>query len=109
MSLARTLGIGLRGLEGQLIEIEADVGNGIPAFILLGLPDAALNESRERIRAAARNSGIALPNRRLTVNLTPATVHKRGSGFDVAIVLAALAAGDARDVDDLAVEFSHAG
>ncbi len=92
MSLARTLGICLSGLEGQLIEIEADIGNGIPAFILLGLPDAALNESRERIRAAARNSGVPLPNRRLTVNLTPATVHKRGSGFDLAIVLAALAA-----------------
>ncbi|MFL4472488.1 YifB family Mg chelatase-like AAA ATPase [Paeniglutamicibacter sp. MACA_103] len=92
MSLARTLGIGLTGLNGQLIEVEADVGNGIPAFILLGLPDAALNESRERIRSAARNSGIPLPNRRLTVNLTPATLHKRGSGFDLAILLAALAA-----------------
>jgi magnesium chelatase family protein len=92
MSLARTLGIGLTGLNGQLIEVEADVGNGIPSFILLGLPDAALNESRERIRSAARNSGIPLPNRRLTVNLTPATLHKRGSGFDLAILLAALAA-----------------
>ena len=92
MSLARTLGIGLTGLAGQLIEIEADVGNGIPAFILLGLPDAALNESRERIRSAARNSGIPLPNRRLTLNLSPATLHKRGSGFDLALVVAALAA-----------------
>lgn len=92
MSLARTLGIGLTGLNGQLIEIEADVGNGIPGFLLLGLPDASLNESRERIRSAARNSGIPLPNRRITVNLTPATLHKRGSGFDLAIVLATLAA-----------------
>jgi magnesium chelatase family protein len=92
VSLARTLGIGLTGLSGALIEVEADVGNGIPGFILLGLPDAALNESRERIRSAARNSGIPLPNRRLTVNLTPATLHKRGSGFDLAILLAALAA-----------------
>src|SRR6185312_8183473 len=92
MSLASTLCIGLTGLAGQPIEVEADVGNGIPGFILLGLPDAALNESRERIRSAARNSGIPLPNRRLTVNLTPATLHKRGSGFDLAILLAALAA-----------------
>ncbi|MFF5790540.1 YifB family Mg chelatase-like AAA ATPase [Paeniglutamicibacter sp. NPDC012692] len=92
MSLARTLGIGLTGLNGQLIEIEADVGNGIPGFLLLGLPDASLNESRERIRSAARNSGIPLPNRRITVNLTPATLHKRGSGFDLAILLATLAA-----------------
>lgn len=92
MSLARTLGIGLRGLNGELIEVEADVGNGIPGFLLLGLPDASLNESRERIRSAARNSGIPLPNRRITVNLTPATMHKRGSGFDLAIVLATLAA-----------------
>lgn len=92
MSLARTLGIGLNGLNGQLIEIEADIGNGIPGFILLGLPDAALNESRERIRSAARNSGLPMPNRRITVNLTPATMHKRGSGFDLAILLATLAA-----------------
>lgn len=95
MSLARTLGIGLTGLNGQLIEIEADVGNGIPGFLLLGLPDASLNESRERIRSAARNSGVPLPNRRITVNLTPATIHKRGSGFDLAIVLATLAANRA--------------
>ncbi|MFL4472480.1 magnesium chelatase domain-containing protein [Paeniglutamicibacter sp. MACA_103] len=86
MSLARTPGVGLTGLNGQLIEVEADVGNGIPAFLLLGLPDAALNESRERIRSAAWNSGIPLPNRRLTVNLTPATMHRSGSGFDLAIL-----------------------
>lgn len=92
MSLARTLGIGLTGLNGQIIEIEADVGNGIPGFLLLGLPDASLNESRERIRSAARNSGLPLPNRKITVNLTPATMHKRGSGFDLGILLATLAA-----------------
>lgn len=92
MTLARTRCVGLSGLTGSLVEVEADLGNGIPGFIILGLPDASLNEARERIKAAARNTGIPLANRKLTVNLSPATLHKYGSGFDLAIVLAALSA-----------------
>ncbi|WP_404291068.1 YifB family Mg chelatase-like AAA ATPase [Glutamicibacter arilaitensis] len=92
MSVARTCAVGLLGVQPALIDVEADLGNGIPGFLILGLPDASLNEARERIKAAARNSGIPLANRKLTVNLSPATLPKFGSGFDLAIVVAALAA-----------------
>lgn len=97
MGLGRTYGIGLTGLEGRIVEVEADIGQNLPAFILLGLPDASLNESRDRVKSAAKNSGLPLSRRKITVNLMPADVHKRGSGFDLAIVMAALAAaGDIR-------------
>ncbi|MGH3654803.1 YifB family Mg chelatase-like AAA ATPase [Glutamicibacter sp.] len=92
MSTARTHAAALHGVSASLVEVEADLGNGIPGFVLLGLPDASLSEARERIKAAARNSGIALANRKLTVNLSPATLPKYGSAFDLAIVIAALAA-----------------
>jgi len=92
MSTARTTAVAIHGVNVSLIEVEADLGNGIPGFIILGLPDASLNEARERIKAAARNTGIPLANRKLTVNLTPATLPKYGSGFDLAILTAALAA-----------------
>jgi len=98
MGLGRTYGVGLTGLEGRIVEVEADIGQNLPAFILLGLPDASLNESRDRVKSAAKNSGLPLSRRKITVNLMPADVHKRGSGFDLAIVMAALAAaGDVRN------------
>ncbi|MER1997543.1 MAG: YifB family Mg chelatase-like AAA ATPase [Arthrobacter sp.] len=92
MGLGRTYGVGLIGLEGRIVEVEADIGQSLPAFILLGLPDASLNESRDRVKSAAKNTGLPLSRRKITVNLMPADVHKRGSGFDLAIVMAALAA-----------------
>jgi len=92
MGLGRTYGVGLIGLEGRIVEVEADIGQSLPAFILLGLPDASLNESRDRVKSAAKNAGLPLSRRKITVNLMPADVHKRGSGFDLAIVMAALAA-----------------
>ncbi|GAA5229301.1 YifB family Mg chelatase-like AAA ATPase [Arthrobacter cryoconiti] len=97
MGLGRALSVALVGLNGHVIEVEADIGQTLPAFVLLGLPDASLNEARERIRSAAQNSGIPLSRRKITVNLIPASLPKRGSGFDLAIVMAALnAAGDVR-------------
>ncbi len=97
MGLGRTYGVGLIGLEGRIVEVEADIGQSLPAFILLGLPDASLNESRDRVKSAAKNAGLPLSRRKITVNLMPADLHKRGSGFDLAIVMAALAAaGDIR-------------
>jgi magnesium chelatase family protein len=97
MGLGRTYAVGLTGLDGRIVEVEADIGQSLPAFILLGLPDASLNESRDRVKSAAKNSGLPLSRRKITVNLMPADVHKRGSGFDLAIVMAALAAaGDIR-------------
>ncbi|MBC7517405.1 MAG: YifB family Mg chelatase-like AAA ATPase [Microbacteriaceae bacterium] len=92
MPLGRTSSVALIGLTGSMVEIEADISNNLPSFVLIGLPDTALNEARDRVRAAATNSGCGLPNRKLTVNLSPAALPKHGSGFDLAIALAVLAA-----------------
>ena len=92
MGFARTYSVALVGLRGHIVEVEADVSSALPSFVLLGLPDTALNESKERVRSAAKNSGIGLTQHRLTINLTPATLPKKGSGFDVAMVVAALQA-----------------
>ncbi|MEU8231855.1 YifB family Mg chelatase-like AAA ATPase [Actinoplanes sp. NPDC048967] len=91
MSYARVLCVGLVGVEGHLVEVEADLSPGLPAVVLTGLPDTALHEARDRVRAAVVNSGQSWPNRRITVNLLPATVPKHGSAFDVAIACALLA------------------
>lgn len=100
MAVGRALSVALVGLNGHVIEVEADIGQTLPNFVLLGLPDQSLNEARERIRSAAQNSGIPLSRRKITVNLIPASLPKRGSGFDLAIVMAALdAAGDVRGTD----------
>lgn len=80
------------GAEGHLIEVEADIGQSLPAFVLLGLPDAALRESQDRVRSAAKNAGLELPARKLTVNLFPASLPKSGSGLDLAILVSAWAA-----------------
>ena len=92
MGFARTYSVALVGLRGHIVDVEADISQGLPGFVLLGLPDTALNESKERVRSAAKNTGITLTQHRLTVNLTPATLPKRGSAFDLAIVVAALQA-----------------
>ncbi|MET4782583.1 YifB family Mg chelatase-like AAA ATPase [Glaciihabitans sp. UYNi722] len=92
MPIGRTTAVSLLGLSGALVEVEADISSNLPAFVLIGLPDAALGEARDRVRAAAVNSGCALPNRKITVNLSPAALPKHGSGFDLAIAMAALAA-----------------
>ncbi|MGA1117914.1 MAG: magnesium chelatase domain-containing protein, partial [Candidatus Nanopelagicaceae bacterium] len=94
MTLARTASINLIGLSGEPIEIEVDVSNGLPAYSLLGLPDATLNESRDRIRAAILNSGKNWPNRKVTVSLSPAWLPKSGSAFDLPIALAILTASE---------------
>ncbi|RJN31088.1 YifB family Mg chelatase-like AAA ATPase [Nesterenkonia natronophila] len=92
MSMGRARSVVLVGMEGRLIEVEADIGQTLPAFVLLGLPDAALRESQDRIRSAAKNTGLDLPRRRLTVNLFPASLPKSGSGLDLAILMSAWAA-----------------
>ena len=99
MALARTYSVALVGVRGHLIEVEADIASGLPATILVGLPDTALREARDRIRAAIVNSGETWPNSKITVGLSPATLPKRGSGFDLAIAVAILAAAEALPVD----------
>lgn len=98
--IGRTRSISLTGLRGTVVDVEADIAQSLPGFTLLGLPDQALQESRDRIRSAARNAGLPLTRRHLTVNLLPAGVHKRGAAHDLAIVLAAYAAdGRVQGVD----------
>jgi magnesium chelatase family protein len=97
MGMGRTWSVSLLGLQGAVVEIEADLSSNLPAFVLIGLPDAALGEAKDRVRAAATNSGCALPGRKITVNLSPAALPKQGSGFDLAIALAALAAAGSVD------------
>lgn len=94
MTLARTHSVALMGVEGHLIEVEADIANGLPATILVGLPDTALREARDRIRAAIVNSGWVWPKTKITIGLSPANLPKRGSGFDLAIAIAILAADE---------------
>lgn len=91
MTVARTWAVALSGLRGDLVEVEADVSSQTPEFSIIGLPDKALGEAGRRVRNACTNRGLDLPKRRITVNLSPASLPKRGSGFDVAIAVAALA------------------
>ncbi len=92
MALARTYSIALAGVQGHVVEIEADIENGLVALLLVGLPDTALREARDRIRSAIVNSNQPWPQRRITVGLSPASLPKRGSGFDVGIAMAILSA-----------------
>ena len=101
MPLGRTHAVSLLGMRGAIVEIEADISSNLPYFVLIGLPDAALNEAKDRVRAAATNSGCGLPNRRITVNLSPAALPKHGSGFDLAIAIAALAAAGTISADSI--------
>ena len=92
MSLATTRAVTLEGIRGTVVEVEAHIGPGLPRTVLVGLPDAALNESRDRCRAAVINSGHRWPNRNLTIGLSPASVPKSGAIYDLAIALGVLAA-----------------
>lgn len=94
MALARTRSVALDGMRGRMIEIEVDIGNGLPKTVLVGLPDTSLAESRDRCHAAVSNSGHSWPNRKVTVNLSPATIPKAGSHYDLGIALCVLAATD---------------
>jgi magnesium chelatase family protein len=92
MPLARCWSVGLVGVEGHVVEVEVDVASGLPALNIVGLPDAALAESRDRVRAAIQNSGESWPQGRITVSLSPASLPKRGSGFDLAVACSIVAA-----------------
>ena len=95
MPVARTHAIALVGVEGHPVQVEADIQNGLPGLLLVGLPDTALREARDRIRAAIVNSHEQWPQRRITVGLSPASLPKRGSGFDLGIAIAILGAAAA--------------
>ena len=88
--LAKTNTCAIIGLDGTLVEVEADISPGLPAFHVVGLPDAAVQESRERVRAAIKNSGSEFPMRRITVSLAPADLRKSGPAYDLPIAVGIL-------------------
>jgi magnesium chelatase family protein len=92
MALARACALALLGLHGHVVDVEADLSQGLPGLTLVGLPDTAAGEARDRVRAAVLNSGLPWPQRRITVGMFPASLPKRGSVFDLAIAAAVLAA-----------------
>ncbi|MFD3578230.1 YifB family Mg chelatase-like AAA ATPase [Streptomyces sp. NPDC058644] len=97
MGFARTCSVALVGVEGVVVEVQADLEPGVAAFTLVGLPDKSLTESKDRVRAAVVNSGGEWPQKKLTVGLSPASVPKGGSGFDLAVACAVLGAAERID------------
>lgn len=92
--LARVISCAVIGLEGVVVEVEVDTGQGLPAIVIVGLPDAAVQESRERVQSAIKNAGMYFPRKRITVNLAPASVRKVGPVYDLPIALGILIAAD---------------
>jgi len=99
--LARVHSCAVIGLDGVVVEVEVDTGQGLPNIIIVGLPDAAVQESRERVLMAIKNAGLALPRRRVTVNLAPASVRKEGPSYDLPIALGVIIATEQLIPDDL--------
>jgi magnesium chelatase family protein len=95
MALAKAYAVGLVGLDGHVVEVEAHLAQGLPGLTVIGLPDASLSEARDRVKSAVVNSGQAWPQRRITLALSPAALPKRGSGFDLSLAAAVLAAAGA--------------
>ena len=102
MSLAQTQSVALLGLDGHVVAVEVDIADGLPGYSLLGLPDAALSESRDRVRSAIVNCGEVWPNRKVTVSLSPAWLPKSGSSFDLAICISLLSAHETVPVEKIA-------
>lgn len=90
-----------KGIDGDLVQVEVDVSQGLPGFYISGLPDAAVKESKDRVRAAVKNSGFSFPMRRITVNLAPADIKKIGSHFDLPIAIGILAASEQISTNNL--------
>ena len=88
--IAKVKSCGLLGIDGYIVEVETDISNGMPAFEVVGLPDAAVKESRERVRSAMKNSSLEFPQRRITVNLAPANIRKEGPFYDLPICIGLL-------------------
>ena len=98
--LAKVLTGAVVGMDGALVEVEVDIAqSGLPNFLIVGLPDAAVQEARERVRAAIRNSGLAFPMRRITVNLAPADLKKEGPSYDLPIAVGILLASGQLEAD----------
>lgn len=87
--------LGVTGIRGSIVTAECYISNGLPGFDIVGLPDAAVKEARDRVRAAAKSSGLSFPVSRITVNLAPASLKKAGTHYDLPILLSILAASGA--------------
>ena len=101
MSVCRVRSLALLGVDALPVEVEVDVGAGLPGFSIVGLPDAAVQEARERVRVAISNSGFKFPTKKVIVNLAPASLRKEGPAFDLPIALAVLAASGSMPVERL--------
>ncbi|MEK7848670.1 MAG: magnesium chelatase domain-containing protein, partial [Chloroflexota bacterium] len=88
--MARVFSCAVGGLDGEVVTVEVDISPGLPVFNIVGLPDAAVQEAKERVRAAIRNSGCLFPPRRITVNLAPADLKKAGPAYDLPIAIGLL-------------------
>ncbi len=88
--LAKVISCAIVGLEGAIVEVETDISPGLPSFTIVGLPDTAVQEARERVRAAIRNSGCTFPMKRIIVNLAPADLKKAGPAYDLPIAVGIL-------------------
>lgn len=99
--LSKINSCGLIGLDGYIVEVEIDISAGLPSFDIVGLPDTAVRESKERVRAAIKNSGFEFPVKRITVNLAPADIKKEGPAYDLPIALGILCATEQIQVKDI--------
>lgn len=94
MKIAKVKSCAVFGLEAYPVEVEVDIGRGLPSFSIVGLPDKAIDESKDRVRSAIKNSGLFFPDKRLTVNLAPADIKKEGPTYDLPIAVSILLAGE---------------
>src|SRR3984893_3206214 len=97
--LAKARSCAIIGLDGAFVEVEVDIANGLPAFMIVGLPDAAVNEAKERVKSAIKNSGCLFPFKHITVNLAPADLRKEGPAYDLPIAIGILHAYGAINPD----------
>lgn len=108
-TVGRTLAVTVTGIEGTVVQVEADIASGLPAFAIGGLPDRAVKQAPDRVRAAAANSGLTLSQQRVTVNLSPASIPKQGTGLDLPIALSVLAARGEPDIGSVIRDVVHLG
>ncbi len=107
--LAKVRSCAVVGLEGAIVEVEVDLSNGLAAFMIVGLPDTAVNEAKDRVRAAIKNSGCLFPFKRITVNLAPADLRKEGPAYDLPIAIGILLASGQIAAEEQIAEYLFLG
>ncbi|MFA5967596.1 MAG: magnesium chelatase domain-containing protein [Patescibacteria group bacterium] len=107
MALAKINSAAIVGLSATLVDTEVDISNGLPGFLIVGLPDKAVEEAKERVKSAIRNSNVQFPNRKITVNLAPADLRKEGPAYDLPIAVGIMLASEQIYKPDSAVFFGE--